>query len=397
MAQLFFTPIFQAVDANGAPYSGALLYFYQTGTTTLLTVYQDDDLSIQHLNPVVADASGRFEAVYLAETEYKIVLKTSAGVTIDTVDPVLGALSANADPDTTRNHLQVGPYVASRTVLKALDTTLDKAAYLMETDREGWFTWKTGNYATSVTNDTAEWNYVKADAIATSSGAWVRAGQSPTQTVITVTGTTWTRPSGCVLIEIEACGGGGGSGGVDGVAGRAGATGGGGSGFSGKTTPLDVTAVASAVATIGAAGAAGAAAAGSGGDGGNTAITIGPNTYTWGGGIGSAGFTANLNTFATSVGGLGGTGTTVTGFSVSGSPGVSGNADTTAQGGNGGSSAYGTGGLGGRVSTATHDGGAAGVGFGSGGGGSCNGGSATDVAGALGRPGYMRITEHYKY
>jgi hypothetical protein len=64
--------------------------------------------------------------------------------------------------------------VASRTLLKALDTTIFNGAVLTESGREGTFSWKTGNYSTQITADTQEGIYIKADAIASSSGAWVR-------------------------------------------------------------------------------------------------------------------------------------------------------------------------------------------------------------------------------
>jgi len=89
MVALFTPPVLQAVDVNGEPYSGAKLYFYQTGTTTLITVYQNSALTTPHTNPVVADASGQFAPIYVSSTEFKIVLTTSADVTIRTVDPVL--------------------------------------------------------------------------------------------------------------------------------------------------------------------------------------------------------------------------------------------------------------------------------------------------------------------
>lgn len=89
MVALFTPPVLQAVDVNGEPYSGAKLYFYQTGTTTLITVYQDSGLATPHANPVVADASGQFAPIYVSSTSFKIVLTTSADVTIRTVDPVL--------------------------------------------------------------------------------------------------------------------------------------------------------------------------------------------------------------------------------------------------------------------------------------------------------------------
>jgi hypothetical protein len=66
--------------------------------------------------------------------------------------------------------------VATRTALKALDTTKDTTAFLTEAGREGLFIWRAGNYSTQITADTAEGIYLKADAIASSAGAWVRAG-----------------------------------------------------------------------------------------------------------------------------------------------------------------------------------------------------------------------------
>lgn len=86
--QIFFPPVFQASDANGAPLSGALLYFYETASSTPLTVYQDSGKVAQHTNPVVADTAGMFAPIYTEAAQYKVVLKTSAGVTVQTVDPI---------------------------------------------------------------------------------------------------------------------------------------------------------------------------------------------------------------------------------------------------------------------------------------------------------------------
>lgn len=68
--------------------------------------------------------------------------------------------------------------VATRTALKALATT-PGTAYLTESGREGLFVWKTGNYSTHVTNDPSEGVYIKADAVAATSGAWVRSFDGP--------------------------------------------------------------------------------------------------------------------------------------------------------------------------------------------------------------------------
>jgi hypothetical protein len=84
-----FDPHFQAVDANGLPLAGGLLYFYVAGTSTGITTYQDADATTPHASPVVADSSGAFPAIFLSTVNpYKYILKTSAGITVQTVDDV---------------------------------------------------------------------------------------------------------------------------------------------------------------------------------------------------------------------------------------------------------------------------------------------------------------------
>lgn len=67
--------------------------------------------------------------------------------------------------------------LATRTALKALDTTEVTAAYLKEAGREGQFIWRTGNFSAEVAADTSEGIYLEADAVAATSGAWVRVYQ----------------------------------------------------------------------------------------------------------------------------------------------------------------------------------------------------------------------------
>lgn len=208
---------------------------------------------------------------------------------------------------------------------------------------------------------------------------------------------TWTKPTGCTRIVIEAVGGGGGSGGVDGQAGAGGgATGGGGSGFYGKTGFLDVSAVVSAAVTIGAAGAAGASAAGNGGTGGTTQITIGATTYQWLGGLGSDGRIASNNACASMEGGRGGVGNNVVGGSWNGGVAVLGCQDNNFTSGNGGSNPLGRGGQGvhniiAGSGTAAVDG----QGFGSGASGGIINASTANQPGGAGTAGYMRIWEYY--
>ncbi len=99
MTQLF-TPNFQRYDANGAPYSGAKLYFYQSNTTTPITVYQDAAKATPHASPVEADTSGTFPEIFVDTDPYKVLLTTAAGVPLETIDaiPLLaGAAIVGAD------------------------------------------------------------------------------------------------------------------------------------------------------------------------------------------------------------------------------------------------------------------------------------------------------------
>lgn len=65
-------------------------------------------------------------------------------------------------------------YPATRTALKAANTSTITSAYLTESGREGQFIWTLGNYSTQIAADTLEGIYIKADAIAATVGAWVR-------------------------------------------------------------------------------------------------------------------------------------------------------------------------------------------------------------------------------
>ncbi len=89
-APRFSLPYAQPVNANGVPFWGAKLYFYASGTSTPLATYADPARATPNANPVVADAAGRFPSIFLGDAAYKVVLKTIAGVTIYSADPISG-------------------------------------------------------------------------------------------------------------------------------------------------------------------------------------------------------------------------------------------------------------------------------------------------------------------
>lgn len=75
---------------------------------------------------------------------------------------------------TARLNLITDTYATTRSVMKALDTTKDVLCNLTELGREGVWLWRAGNYSTQIAADTLEGMFIKADAIASTSGAWVR-------------------------------------------------------------------------------------------------------------------------------------------------------------------------------------------------------------------------------
>lgn len=86
MAIAFLQPIIQAFK-DGIPAPGALLYFYQAGTSILITTYTDADQSADNTNPVEADGSGVFPPIFLPQgTVCDLALKDYLGAQIDRVD-----------------------------------------------------------------------------------------------------------------------------------------------------------------------------------------------------------------------------------------------------------------------------------------------------------------------
>ncbi len=81
----------QFFDNNGDPLTGGLIYTYEAGTTTPLATYTSSSGATPHANPIVLDAAGRVNEIWLDGTlAYKFVLKTSTGITIATYDNVYG-------------------------------------------------------------------------------------------------------------------------------------------------------------------------------------------------------------------------------------------------------------------------------------------------------------------
>lgn len=76
----------QFFNGNGKPLFGGLLYTYLAGTTTNTTTWSDAALTVANTNPVVLDADGRCSLFFDDSVVYKLVLKSSTGVTQWTAD-----------------------------------------------------------------------------------------------------------------------------------------------------------------------------------------------------------------------------------------------------------------------------------------------------------------------
>ena len=85
MAQgtLWLQPIQHIFGTTGLNVAGAKAYFYLSGTVTPTNVYSDSGLTTAYTQPVVADANGIFQAIFLTPgVAYKVDVQTSAGVSL---------------------------------------------------------------------------------------------------------------------------------------------------------------------------------------------------------------------------------------------------------------------------------------------------------------------------
>lgn len=119
----------QFFDNSGAVLTGGLLYTYTAGTTTPVTTYQDSAGSTPNANPIVLDSVGRVSAEVWLTTgaAYKLVLKTSTGTTLWTMDNLRGIndVSSVAWAAITGKPTTVAGYAIS----DALTTTVAASTY----------------------------------------------------------------------------------------------------------------------------------------------------------------------------------------------------------------------------------------------------------------------------
>lgn len=87
-AQAYFTA------NDGTPLAGGLIYTYLSGTSTPQATYTDATGTVPNANPVVLNSAGRASIWLNTAVLYRIVVKTSLGVTLYTADGVFGTASS---------------------------------------------------------------------------------------------------------------------------------------------------------------------------------------------------------------------------------------------------------------------------------------------------------------
>lgn len=71
------------VDSTGAALSSGKVYVYSPGTTSKVDVYQDENLTTLHSNPIILDSAGKAEAY--VNSPIRLVIETSAGSQVDDI------------------------------------------------------------------------------------------------------------------------------------------------------------------------------------------------------------------------------------------------------------------------------------------------------------------------
>jgi lysophospholipase L1-like esterase len=101
-AERFYLPFRPTFDMNGVALPEARLYFYVSGGTTPAPAYSDVALTIALPHPVIADAAGRWPAIYLDDTiTYRVVIKDSTDTVIPghDDDPYVASITDDLTPE----------------------------------------------------------------------------------------------------------------------------------------------------------------------------------------------------------------------------------------------------------------------------------------------------------
>jgi len=80
VTERFYSPVIKYTTSNLTTLPGALLYFYETGTSTPKTTWTDPERDTASAHPVVALSDGTFPPIFINGV-YRVELKNAAGVT----------------------------------------------------------------------------------------------------------------------------------------------------------------------------------------------------------------------------------------------------------------------------------------------------------------------------
>ncbi len=95
MAQLIDLSLIPALDGDGDAFSGAELRLFLSGTSTQALGYTSAALSTAHPVPLLADAAGRFPAVYVSGAVALRATVTQGGSVVRDIDPIYAPLTAD--------------------------------------------------------------------------------------------------------------------------------------------------------------------------------------------------------------------------------------------------------------------------------------------------------------
>lgn len=109
---VYYDPISCAYGQNIKPSDGALKYFYEVGTTTPKASYKDPGETIPHAHPVVADSTGRFDAIFISGS-YKVRQEDKNGDLQWEEDNITGAGNTWSDQGDFDSSTNAGDYPAS--------------------------------------------------------------------------------------------------------------------------------------------------------------------------------------------------------------------------------------------------------------------------------------------
>jgi hypothetical protein len=86
----------RVLTSNAAPGAGYVARFYESGTTTPVTVYTDATLGTALGTSVTADSAGRVAAAWSSGGSIKCVWEDATGAVVDTIDPVVSVSASSS-------------------------------------------------------------------------------------------------------------------------------------------------------------------------------------------------------------------------------------------------------------------------------------------------------------